>query len=271
MKKLIIIIICIACTSLCAIAQQSTSNFTIANRDITIIVHERDTASRSADPYRYHRTAVTIGFGFIVPDNNHYLTLGGNSINFNVGGMYKCNLARRFAVGATAHYSFYNYRLRNANEEQSFNTAVLGDRTIARSDINKQVFRSHSISPGIFARYYLKPSANTLRNDGMYIDLGLQGDLAFSKYYILKHPSGEKDKYRNNDVFNTLGASAVARFGWMPQRWSGNSNSSFALYFRYRLTNVFNQKLLPMDLPKFTIGIIFIDTKRPHNARCRCC
>jgi len=230
-------------------------------------MHDQDTAKKIGNQYRYRTTAQTIGFGVIVPNNNQYTVLGGNSINFDAGVLYKNNLSQRFAVGSTLDYSFYNYRLRGTNEEPAFNAAVLGDRTIDRSDINKQVFRSHNISPGVFSRFYLIPPENRRRDDGFYIDLGLQGDLAFSKYYILKYPNGKKDKFRNNDVFNTLGASAVVRIGWKPQ-WLSNisgSNGSQAIYFRYRLTNAFNQGVLPMDLPKFTIGVIVFNHNTHQN------
>ena len=261
MKKLIIIIICIAGISLSAVAQNRT-NFRIGDRDITIIIHNQDSVNKERNPYRYRTIASIAGLGFVVPDNSQYKAMGGSSFNLDAGALRKYNLSRRFAMGGTLHYSFYNYRLRGTNEEPFFNTVLLGDRDIARSDINKQVFRSHNISPGVFSRFYLKPPENHRRDDGFYIDLGLQGDLAFSKYYILKHPNGDKDKFRNNDVFNTLGASAVARIGWKPSWTSGNSNSS-AIYFRYRLTNAFNQSVLPMDIPKFTIGINFINTSKP--------
>jgi len=119
------------------------------------------------------------------------------------------------------------------------------------------VFRSHNIAHGVFSRFYLKPPQNARSDDGFYVDLGLQGDIAFNKFYIMKHPNGGKDKYRDTGTFNTFAASAVARIGW--KQWS---NGSHALYFRYRFTNAFNKNALPMDLPRLTIGIVIVDTKK---------
>ena len=254
MKKLIIIA-CVACFSLSAAAQQS-----IRLGNITLRIHDKDPASaKSENGYKYSSYSTAVGFGFIVPDAGSYAAQPGNSINLDVGGIFKRNHLRWFATGATSQYSYYNYRLRDINEESAFKSVMLGDREFARSAINKQVFRSHNIAHGVFSRFYLKPPENARRDDGFYVDLGLQGDLAFSKYYILKHPNGGKDKYRDTGTFNTFAASAVARIGW--KQWSKNSNASHAFYFRYRFTNAFNQSVLPMDLPRLTVGVIFVENQ----------
>ena len=60
---------------------------------------------------------------------------------------------------------------------------------------------------------------------------------------------GKKDKdYYKNDAFNPFNASAIARIGWKNNR---------AIFARYRFTEAFNPKELPMDLPPLTIGIQF--------------
>jgi len=62
---------------------------------------------------------------------------------------------------------------------------------------------------------------------------------------MLKFENGGKDYYKKPDAFNPFYSSIVARVG--------RKNS--ALFFRYRLNDVFNQKQLPMNLPPITIGI----------------
>ena len=194
------------------------------------------------------------GIGFILPNySEYYSTLSPSSINLDFGGSHRFQLTRWFALGGTMQYSFYNYKLNKAVSDpgSAFVTEVMkGD--LPNSDLQKQVFRSHNIAAGPFIRLHLVPSSRPKKNDGFYIDLGVQGDFAFSKYYKNKTTSGGKLKIRNgdtlnNDVFNPFTASAIARIGW----------SSSAIFARYRFTDAFNSVRLPMDIPPITIGIQF--------------
>ena len=235
-----------------------------------VIAQEQDTTSLEYE-YKYHRLSSIVSIGFILPNNSsdYYTTRGVSSLNVDAGVMHTYNLSCRFAVGGTFHYSYYNYKLKNANEDPFFN---IGDITFTKSDVKKQVYRSHNIAQGIFTRYCLTPFNNHWNND-LYIDLGVQGDLAFSKYYKLKYPNGGKDKYRNNDTFNTFTTSAIVRIGVnIKQKWWGDSSQP-AIFFRYRFADAFNSRALPMDLPPITIGIVFLETQYPQKPQQvkRCC
>ena len=188
-----------------------------------------------------------------MPDNG-FTTVGGNSLNIDVGRMNRYHLTRRFALGTTVNYSYYNYRLRNAADDPIFNAEVRNDKPFEPNRVRKEVFRSHNIVGGAFARFYLV-APRTRDNDGVYLDLGAQGDFAFSKYYIMKFNNGGKDKYRNGYAFNPFTASAIARVGWKTNSRGCNPP---VVFVRYRLTDVFNTpKALPMDLPPITIGMKF--------------
>jgi len=265
MKKLVSIFLCTACISISAIAQ---SGVRIGNMEIILRKTENDTVAQitvgdpcppcpSEKETRPKAKSVErnvnisdgfCGIGFILPDNSndYYTTIGGNSINLDFGGSRRYQLTRWFALGGTMQYSFYNYKLRDAGSDPSFVTEVTGI-PFERQDLRKQVFRSHNLAAGPFIRINLVPSSNPKKNDGFYIDLGVQGDFAFSKYYKVKTRSGEKHKYREGHVFNPFTASAIARIGW----------SDKAIFARYRFTDVFNSSALPMDLPPITIGIQF--------------
>ena len=270
MKKLITILLCITCISVNAVAQSGVriGNLEISVRKSThdpdtmvqIIVTDPPTPSENENKtktkpktnhYKYNETSSFIGWGFILPDNgsDYYTTLGGNSINIDIGWMGRYQIARRFALGSTLQYSYYNYKLRDAASEPMFMEEILG-RTFVGDNIKKQVFRSHNIAAGAFTRFYLIPPPQRVRDGGVYIDLGVQGDFAFSKYYKLKtyHPRA-KEKRRNGYAFNPFTASATARVGW----------NEYAIFARYRFTDAFNSKALPMDIPPITIGIQFVD------------
>ena len=264
MKKLISIFLCTTCISTGAIAQPRARignlEFIVrkTERDSVIQVFaeedpcppcpsENETRPKPKNTYKYHTSEGFGGIGFILPDNGsgYYTTLGGNSINIDAGWIHRYQISRRFALGGTLQYSYYNYKLRDAASEPKFVEEVTGI-SFDRQALNKQVFRSHNIAAGTFIRLYAVPPRHR-GNDGMFIDLGVQGDYAFSKYFKIKMRSGGKDKFREGYAFNPFTASAIARIGWNRK----------AIFARYRFTDAFNSKALQMDLPPITIGIQF--------------
>jgi hypothetical protein len=271
MKKLITIFLCTTYISANAIAQ---SGVRIGNMEIILRKTENDTVAQITigDPCppcpseketrpkekSYNRNVnIADGFcgiGFILPNysNGYYPTLSPGSINIDIGGSRRFQLTRWFALGGTMQYSFYNYKLNDVVSEPAFVTEVTKGESFESKNLRKQVFRSHNIAVGPFMRINLVQSSRPKKSDGFYIDLGVQGDFAFSKYYKHKTTSGGKLKLRNGDtlnrdVFNPFTASAIARIGW----------SEKAIFVRYRFTEVFNPHRLPMDLPPITIGIQF--------------
>ena len=271
MKKLIIIF-CIACMSVSVIAQSgvrignyvfhvqkavsdSATNVYVEDDPCPPCPSENETRPKPKNTFKkYNLNDGFAAIGFILPDNGsgYYTTLGGNSINIDVGSINTYHLARRFALGTSLHYSYYNYKLKV--NDPVYLEEVFKNKTFEKDDISKQVFRSHNIAIGAFTRFYLIPPKNR-DNDGLYIDIGAQGDFAFSKYCKLKmHEDDKKHKYRDAEAFNPFTASAVARIGWKGL-WPGHDRQ--AIFVRYRFTDAFNKNVLPMDLPPITIGIQF--------------
>ena len=257
MKKLIIILLCVICISVTATAQ---SGVRIGNIEFVVRKTGQDTIAQisvedpcppcpsenetrpKANPYKYSVSDGFCGIGFILPDNGsgYYTMLGGSSINIDVGCERHYHLSRWFALGGLMQYSYYNYKLRPV--EQPLNE-IIG--IYDANKVKKQVFRSHNIAAGVFTRFYLVPPRTGSKRGGMYIDIGGQGDFAFSKYCKLILNTDGKKKFRDGYAFNPFNASATARIGW----------GSCAIYARYRFTDAFNPKALPMDLPPITIGI----------------
>ena len=266
MKK-IIITLGIVCLSASVTAQRAVR---IGNMEIIVRVQEQDTTMQvnvlddpcppcppegsetgskpKAKFKSYHYSSCFGGVGFIMSDvghNDNYEVLGGNSINFDIGGMQRYQLTRWFALVGTAHYSYYNYRLYDVAEDPAFNDAILNGSDYSGVNIRKQVFRSHNAAAGAFTRFYLaKPKR--YENNGVFIDLGIQGDWAFSRYYKLKIHEKSNEKHRDGYMFKPFAASCVARVGL----------KYFSIYARYRLTDAFN-KPLQKDLPPLTIGVQF--------------
>lgn len=227
MKKLIAIL-GIACISASIIAQTSSEN---------------ENRFRLKD--NKYLTSGFFGVGFIQNENDYY-KLGGNSINFDIGSMHRYQFKPRFALIGTVQYSYYNYKLQDAANEPVFNNVVLGGKPY--NNIKKEAFRTHNIAASAGYRYYIvKPTQNT-NNSGLFVDLSVQGDFAFSKYYKLKLNGQSNIKRRDKEAFNPLTTSYVARVGW---NW-------FSIYARYRVDEAFNSKRLPMDVPPLTIGIQFL-------------
>ena len=196
--------------------------------------------------------------GFILPNNggDYFATLGGSSLNLNMGMMHRYRITDRFALGRTLQYSYYNYRSWNEATNPEFANEVIG-KDYDRHGIRKQAFRSHNLAVSGFTRFYLVPDKSRL-----YIDLGAQGDFAYSKFFKIKTQKEGKSKYRDDFAFNPFAASAIARIGWDKRRCSCTvngkccwGNKSRSIFVRYRLTDAFNSKALSMDLPPITIGI----------------
>jgi hypothetical protein len=199
---------------------------------------------------KIHDSNEFMGMGFVLPDNGsgYYTVLGGSSHSLDFGRLHRYHFAQRFALLGSYQYSYYNYKLRDAAADPAFADEVIG-KTFANNEIKKQVFRSHNFALGTSLRFYfVKAKGRDYDKGGMYLDLGVQGDLAFSKYYKLVPHEDKNRKRRDGYAFNPFTASAVARIGW----------DNFAVFTRYRFTDAFNQKALPMDLPRVTIGIQFL-------------
>jgi len=269
MKK-IMTILCITCISVSAIAQSGVriGNYEFfikkAGQDSIIQVFaendpcppcpsENETRPKpKSKPHKYYKSTTFSGIGFILPDYNsadYYTVLGGNSMNLDFGSMHRYHLSRRFALGTSLQYSFYNYRLKL--DEPVYLENVY-NRPFTKNEIYKQVFRSHNVAAGAFTRFYLIPPKN--RGNDVYLDLGVQGDFAFSKYSKLKTHSGDKYKQRDGEAFKPFTASAIARIGCKGWKWG---TDAFAFFVRYRFTDAFNSNVLPKELPPITIGIQF--------------
>ena len=265
MKKLITIFLCATCISVSAIAQSGVRigslEFIVrkAERDSVVQVFaeedpcppcpsENETQPKPKPkftPYRY--TNFFAGAGAIYPDygSDYYTVLGGKSFNIDAGWIH-CNMITGwFAIGGTLQYSFYNYKLRDAASEPKFAEEIIG-MDFADEDIRKQVYRSHNIAASAFTRIYLRPDWRKRTRSGMFIDLGVQGDFVPNKFCMLNTHSEGKKRYHDDYAFNAFNASVIARLGF---------SSDWSIFARYRFTEAFNSKVLPMDLPPLTIGI----------------
>ena len=276
MKKIIIILVCVAYITVNALAQvrignlefivKKTENDTITQINVNDpcppCPPETESVQAKPQSKQFTRRTDNDGFcaiGFVMPDigkGDYYTVLGGNSINIDIGGMRVYHLSRRFALGGTLQYSYYNYKFRDAAGNEEFNQTVLGGKEFVNNDVQKQVYRTHNVAASVFTRFYLAPLET--RNghivsgrSKLYVDVGVQSDFAGSRYCMLKTLSEKKKRYREDYAFNPFSASVVVRV--RSRLLPGNS----ALFARYRFTEAFNPKALPMDLPPLTVGIQF--------------
>ena len=269
MKKIIITIFCIACMSAGVIAQSGVRignyefNVKKAEKDSTIQVFaeedpcppcpsENETRPQPKKTKHIPRTYNDFfcGIGFTLPDNgdDYYTVFGNKSFTVDAGWMRRYQIARWVALGGTLNYTFYNYKLRDASSEPVFREEILDDRDFAAEDIRKQVYHSHNIAASAFIRFYpIPPPRGRSNHNAPYFDFGVQGDVAVSPYYLIDTRSEGKRKFYNDYAFNPFIASVYVRAGI----------GSAAVFARSRLTDVYNSKVLPKDLPPITFGIQF--------------
>ena len=270
MKKIIVILLGIACVSASVMAQHTVR---IGNMEFVVKKTERDTVTQVVEDKEpcppcppvnnnqtktkfssYQKTYFFGGVSAVYPENgsgDYYTVLGGKSFNIDAGWIHCNAITRWLALGGTFQYSFYNYNLRDAASDTKFADEVIGS-VFATDDIRKQEYRSHNISASAFTRLYLtNHQSRRVARNRIYLDFGVQGDFVLYKFCMLNTHSEGKKRYHNDYAFNPFTASAIARVGF------GNG---WAFFARYRLTDAFNQKekVLLMDLPPLSIGIHFL-------------
>lgn len=180
------------------------------------------------------------GLGTMMPVNREdYIDIHYGRINtIEMGYKYFYRPSRGYAIGTTFQYTYYNYKLRDAAQNNLIVHNVPGM-------VKKEYFRSDNIGTGLVNRFYLFPKKNPF-----ILDLGGYVDFSFSKRYIVKSELGGKTnkyKYRDSSKFNPLQAGLYGAI----------TKGDYSLYVRYRLTNMFNPLEVQPELPKLSVGIQF--------------
>lgn len=181
-----------------------------------------------------------IGIGMAVPtDNGEFLPMHyGSSYSLEAGYKYFYRPSKRYALGTTFQYTFYNFKLKDAAQTGVFESNVPGN-------VKKEYYRTDNLGTGLINRFYLFPIGNSRP---FTLDLGGYLDFSFSKRYNVKTVENGREnkyKYRDGSKFNPVQAGLYGAI----------SKGSYSLYARYRLTNLFNPESVPMELPRFSLGI----------------
>jgi hypothetical protein len=147
-------------------------------------------------------------------------------------------LSRRYSIGTTFQYTYYNYKLDGVAEAGLIRDDVPGE-------VRKEYFRTDNIGTGLINRFYLFPLG---KRAPFTLDRGAYADFAFSKRYNVKtreNGKNEKYKYRDGDMFNPFNAGLYGAL----------KKGKYSVYVRYRLTNLFNPDLMELQLPELSIGV----------------
>lgn len=202
-----------------------------------------DKADKKLAKPRYPRkySDFFFGLGTIIPtDRESYIDMQYGRINtIEMGYKYFYKFSRRYALGTTFQYTYYNYKLNNAAQ----NNLIVQD---VQGEVKKEYFRTDNIGTGLINRFYLFP----LKRNPFMLDLGAYVDFSFSKRYnvkTLERGKTRKYKYRDASKFNPLQAGLYGAI----------TKGDYSLYLRYRLTNLFNPLELEPELPELSIGIQF--------------
>lgn len=221
------------------------SPITVKKQD-TLVVSLHDSVNkadnkRAKPSYPRKYNDFFFGLGTVIPaDRENYMDMHYGRINtLEVGYKYFYKLSRRYALGTTFQYTYYNYKLKDAAQNNLIVQNVPGE-------VKKEYFRSDNIGTGLINRFYLFP----IKRNPFILDLGGYVDFAFSKRYNVKtieNGRTHKYKYRDGSKFNPLHAGLYGAI----------TKGDYSLYVRYRLTNLFNPLELEPALPKLSVGVQF--------------
>ncbi len=180
-----------------------------------------------------------IGIGMAVPTSNeeflpmHY----GNSYSLEAGFKYFHRTGSRYAIGTTFQYTCYTYKTKGAAADETFFSNIPGE-------VKKEYFRTDNLGTGIINRIYLFP----MKGRPFMLDLGGYADFSYSKRFNVKtieNGKQNKYKYRDGSKFNPVQAGLYGAI----------SKGKYSFYARYRLTNLFNPKEVPLELPRLSLGL----------------
>lgn len=190
----------------------------------------------------YTYTGFFFGFSFPVEVSSYEPTdmmpvKYGNSFEITFGVKQWFVPCRWYSFGLSFQYSHYDYRADGMLSQLIFNSFP--------SDLNiyREVFKTDNFGIGLYNRFNFGPD--------LFLDLGVYGDWAFSRQYKVRYFSGvgnSKEVMRERDGGKFLplqgGVYAALGFDW------------FAVYCKYRFSNMFNHSTLPMEPPRLSIGVM---------------
>lgn len=183
---------------------------------------------------------VGVGFAVNTKEEAYLPVYYGNSYNLEFGWRYLYRPAKAFAIGTHFQYTSHTYRLKNA----AANNTIVSN---VPSEVFRENFRTDNIGTGLNTRFYLFP-LNSRRP--VHIDFGAYLDYAFSKRYKVKTMiNGEKEKfkYRDGSKFSPFAAGLQGSI----------TVKGVSIYTRYRLTDMFDNTQIPLEVPRWTLGVQF--------------
>ncbi len=180
-----------------------------------------------------------IGTSAMLPieDNNKFDMYYGDVFNLEFGYKYFYRVSKRYAIGSTLQYSFYNYKLKEAAQNDYLGFDVPGV-------VRKEYFRTDNIGTSFINRFYLFP----INRRPITLDLGIYTDFSFSRRYVVKSTvdsGNRKSKFKDGSKFNPLQAGIYGAI----------SKGDVSVFMRCRLTNLFNKDQVAYELARYSIGV----------------
>jgi hypothetical protein len=218
--------------------------FSIAQSVVLSETLGTDTLPEKFGPNLSNYLHTYVAYGFIMGNANTtgYQIDSYNSYEFNSGLRYKKKLSNNFAMGLNLNYHMQSFRLKQNNQK------TLPSPTI----YNKEKFIINQIELEWYNRINFGKRGNII---GKYIDIGVYGDwVVSSKYYRRIENKGVElatlGKYteiidKKLPYVQPLNCGVSLKLGW----------ETFAIYGKYRLTNMMNPSFGFPELPKLSFGI----------------
>ena len=196
-----------------------------------------DSIPENVGPNLKHFSHTYINYGSIIGSTSNDMEIG-KSYEFSSGLRYKYKVSGFYALGFNLSYNMQSFRIKNPN----FISGIFYDK-------EKLVLNNFEIE--LYNRFNFGKRGNVI---GKYIDIGAYGNYAFvTKHYLRINNEDDPlatSKFteiinRKLEYTNSINYGITARVGW---EW-------FALYGKYRFSDIINSTSLMGEMPRLTVGV----------------
>lgn len=209
---------------------------------------------RLRGPNKRHYTHWYVDYGFFVSETESQMGLGGADIRyglshtFDLGYRYKLRLTNWLAFGANLSYQYLSYHIKQ-NDNKTFPRPVYSSLSVSQYD--KERLQLNLFSFEIYERLNFGKRGNTV---GTFWDVGLYvAYMVRDKHFIQDDHLANQPQYVSVTRIQHLDLDFTEEFYYGLRTRIGRNR--YVLSAQYRLSDMFSDDLLDLELPRLSIGL----------------